>query len=60
MIDPEDLEQLADLECDECGHELYGGTFEFREFVDTIKQDGWKIRKDESGEWTHTCPECQR
>ena len=43
--------------CEECGEEAYGGTAEFREFVDDLKEDGWRIRKVD-GEWSHTCPSC--
>ena len=46
------------VECDECGKTQWGGTLEFREFLDDIKSQGWKIRKD-GEDWTHTCPECQ-
>lgn len=44
--------------CDECGGEEAGGTREFREFVSDLKDMGWKIRKDEDGNWTHECPDC--
>jgi hypothetical protein len=46
-------------ECNDCGEEEYGGTEDdFRKFVERLKGDGWKIRKD--GEtWEHICPECQ-
>lgn len=45
-------------ECNECGMSEYGGTLEFREFVDQLKESGWAIRKD-GDEWTHTCPDCE-
>lgn len=45
-------------ECNECGSEVYGGTLNFREFVADLKDQGWKIGKDEDG-WSHTCPDCQ-
>lgn len=46
-------------ECNECGHEEYGGvTEDFHEFLAQLKDEGWKIRKDED-EWQHICPDCQ-
>ena len=44
-------------ECNECGEEAYGGTADFREFVDDLKEDGWRIRKADDG-WEHQCPSC--
>lgn len=44
--------------CDECGDKNYGGTLEFHDFVQQLKEDGWRIRKDED-EWQHFCPECE-
>lgn len=46
-------------ECNECGHEDYGGTLDFAEFVNHLKRTGWKIRKVDD-DWTHTCPDCVR
>jgi hypothetical protein len=46
------------VEC-ECGEKMYGGTIEdFREFVDSIKEAGWRVEKAGNGEWIHDCPEC--
>lgn len=46
-------------ECDECGTEEPGGTQDdFRTFIEALKQDGWKIRK-EGEAWEHICPDCQ-
>jgi hypothetical protein len=44
-------------ECSECGEEHYGGTLEFRDFIDELKDLGWKIKKD-GDEWTHICEGC--
>jgi hypothetical protein len=44
-------------ECDECGSEVYGGTTEFLDFIQELKNDGWRIRKVE-GEWEHYCEAC--
>ncbi len=47
-------------ECEDCGATHYGGVEDdFKAFVDDLKKEGWKIRKDEdSGEWEHRCEEC--
>ena len=57
MIHRENGELVA--ECNECGIEEFGGTLEFREFVQHLKDNDWKIRKEED-EWIHTCPDCVR
>ena len=58
MIRKEDGEFVC--ECNECGIEEFGGTMEdFREFVQQLKDTGWKIRKLE-GEFMHFCPDCER
>lgn len=48
-------------ECDDCGtdteHQLQGCR-DFLEFVAELKDDGWKVFKDEDGEWRHLCPDC--
>ena len=45
-------------ECDACGEEAYGGTLEdFREFVEEIKAQGWRARKEDDS-WLHRCPDC--
>lgn len=53
-------------ECNDCGTEEYGGTIDiksqsgFREFVQLLKDQGWRIKKDDdSDEWKHYCPECK-
>ena len=45
--------------CNECGHESYGGCLQdFRAFVASLREDGWKIVKD-GDEWKHSCQRCQ-
>ena len=46
-------------ECHECGIEEFGGTMDFYEFIQQLKDTDWKIRKEED-EWIHTCPDCAR
>lgn len=46
------------VECHECGIEEFGGTLEFREFIQQLKDTGWKIRKEDD-EWIHNCPSCR-
>jgi hypothetical protein len=46
-------------ECDECGQEECGGTEDdFRKFVQSLEDGGWKIRKD-GDTWEHFCPDCK-
>ena len=46
------------VECDDCGDTDYGGTEkDFRQFVNSIKEDGWRILKIDD-EWHHRCPTC--
>lgn len=55
MIHKDQGELVA--ECEDCGISEYAGTLEFREFVEHLKDAGWKISKD-GDEWIHRCPEC--
>lgn len=50
-----------DIECDTCGQVQYLD-FDWqhlREAVAEAKRSGWKIYKDEDGEWCHQCQDCQ-
>lgn len=51
-----DSEKVA--ECDGCGSEEYSGALDFKEFVDWLRQQGWRISKV-NDEWTHVCPNCK-
>jgi hypothetical protein len=44
-------------ECTECGATSYGGTLEWTDFIEELKEDGWRIRKID-GEWFHYCEDC--
>lgn len=44
--------------CDECGVTLYGGTLDFKEFIADVKENGWKISKEDD-KWIHVCWACQ-
>lgn len=46
-------------ECNECGTEFNGGTLEWSEFIEDLKSNDWKFRK-EGTEWEHFCPDCTR
>lgn len=48
------------VECNACEETQYGGTLEFRDFIADIKDNGWRIRKNDMDEWEHFCPECAR
>lgn len=43
--------------CEECGGDEYGGTLDFREFIEDLKSKGWKIKKTAES-WEHICPSC--
>ncbi len=43
-------------ECDECGETREAETDDFHDFVEELKDAGWRIRK-EDGEWKHRCPD---
>ena len=46
--------------CNECGAEEYGGNMDFREFVEDLKEQGWKVYRDEEEDtWQHLCPDCR-
>jgi hypothetical protein len=47
-----------DIECDKCGQaENFDRTY-FRDFIADAKSEGWKMVRDEAGDWTHLCPTC--
>ena len=47
-------------ECNECGDTFYGGCEDdFYGFVQQVRGEGWRITKDDDGEWVHLCPECR-
>jgi hypothetical protein len=47
-----------EMECDTCGEtEFFDRTY-FRDFIADAKASGWKITKDDEGNWIHTCPTC--
>lgn len=44
--------------CDDCGeHSEIGDNF--NQVISDIKADGWKIYKDENGDWIHLCTSCR-
>lgn len=44
-------------ECDDCGEEFPGGVSEFNDFIQSLKDAGWRIRKD-GDDWVHICTCC--
>lgn len=44
--------------CDECGDTFDTGREDFKEAVQAIKDDGWKFKKGDDGEWEHNCSQC--
>lgn len=43
--------------CDDCGHEYYGGTLDFSDFIRELKNEEWRIVKD-GDQWRHFCTDC--
>lgn len=57
----EEFDKYFTLECDYCGHDS-GEIFD--EFMDAVewkkeRSNGWKSRKNLSGEWEDLCPDCR-
>lgn len=57
MITGSDRTELI-CSCDSCGSEEYGGTMEFRKFIEYLKGQNWKIKKEDDV-WVHYCPDCR-
>lgn len=46
--------------CDECGCEQDAGTMEFKTFIKYLKEQGWRIfKEDEDSKWEHWCQDCK-
>lgn len=49
-------------ECNECGDTFAAGfTGDFHDFIRDLKDEGWKIEREEgdgADEWLHFCPDC--
>lgn len=45
--------------CDLCHKEFDQEVYAFLDLVNIIKTSGWKISKDDAGEWTHYCSKCR-
>lgn len=61
MIQRNTLDGVVLLECDGCGdahrQDFYADQFTL--MIDTAKADGWSIRPDGDGGWTHLCKSCK-
>lgn len=46
--------------CDSCpdATDLGDEGEEFAEAIEKLKKLGWRIYKDDDGEWAHMCPSC--
>jgi hypothetical protein len=46
--------------CDHCGHREYSEGVTIMDFLEHLRSQGWKMRRegDEYLDWTHTCPDC--
>lgn len=51
---------LMCLMCDGCDEDLeFFEANEFNVMIADAKSKGWRIRKDDDGDWEHHCPSCQ-
>lgn len=48
----------ARFACDDCGEEADTEGMGFSAALETIKADGWSVRPDGEGGYTHKCPDC--
>lgn len=60
MIEEDRESREFEVSCDKCPNECE--TFDtddgWQAMIDQLRKDGWKIYKDEKGEWTHIGPAC--
>ena len=47
------------LSCDICQEEAEETFYDFYDALNFKRDNGWKSKKDENGEWMVICPECQ-
>lgn len=55
------IERYKDMRiptCDICGDTL-PEEYDFSDAVQAMKDAGWKIQRNDDGEWEHFCPECR-
>lgn len=51
-------EGLFVVHCDECTEYLETGCDDFHDAIQYLKDEQWRISKDEDDEWIHLCTEC--
>lgn len=44
--------------CDGCTESHTAFTGDWQEALAELRQEGWRIRRGEDGEWEHHCPGC--
>lgn len=47
------------LVCDDCSEDLGEFYEDFGVMVASAKAEGWAVKPDGSGGWTHQCPDCK-
>jgi len=47
------------LICDECEDDLGESYSDFGVMIAHAKSEGWQIKPDGEGGWTHTCADCK-
>lgn len=58
MIDRQQLGGFV-VYCDECSDETHEtDAEEWGDMLAEIRAEGWRVYKDDAGDWTHACPSC--
>ena len=60
MIEKNEIRDWGwDVDCDRCPYyENFPDIINFSDLIAELKRQGWKIRKNQDGEWEHICPSC--
>jgi hypothetical protein len=46
------------FECDGCGDELDTELVDFGDAKEVANEEGWRLRKEDGGDWLNLCPDC--
>jgi hypothetical protein len=47
-----------EVSCDTCSNATIVDTDDWDEMIKHIKGEGWRVSKDDDGDWCHDCPAC--
>lgn len=60
MIEQAFFEDEWEVHCDKCSYYEAFEASGFPDFIEKMKDSGWKSRKNSLDQWNHICPECQK